>query len=419
MNNQASLAHARVDEQFQAQSPQWVVVIGVLSGGFEELGRTAREMIEDANLILGSWRQLNLLPDNIVAEKRPWPSPLVPALPRIFAESAAKKIVVLASGDPMFHGIGNTLRRVLPELDFSVISAPSSVSLACAELGWAVHHTPVYSLVTEDTDHLHLAIDQAQPFLVLGRNEHSPQDICDLLVERDAGQSKVVVLSDLGGADAHISEGTAAAPPAVSSALNIIAVKPSASARTLVSGLDEAHYDHDGQITKRHVRALSVSALQPIPGHTLWDIGGGSGSIAIEYLRASSNTQAVCFESNPERQARILANSARLGVNNRLSLAGKAPDAITEASSNPDRIFIGGGLTRAGVFETAWERLKPHGILVANAVTLETQARLWQLRRDYGGELTQIQIAHEHSIGSFHALEPALPVLQWIVEKNA
>ncbi|AHI22784.1 bifunctional cobalt-precorrin-7 (C(5))-methyltransferase/cobalt-precorrin-6B (C(15))-methyltransferase [Corynebacterium vitaeruminis] len=413
----SSTAALRTVDGHDAAHDEFVAVVGIAAGGFADLGRAAQQRIVKAEVIVGSWRQLGLLPDDIVGERRPWPSPLVPAIKPLFEECADKRVVVLASGDPMFHGIGTTLARVMPELEFEVYPAPSSASLACARLHWPLDRTPVYSIVTHDVASLHTAVDSGECFLVLGRNEHSPAEVCELLARRGNEKARVWVLSDLGGPDETIGEGTAGNPPEVHSSLNVIAVSPVQPGQSLVPGLADDNYITDGQLTKQHVRALSVAALRPRNTDTLWDIGGGSGSIAIEFLRATTNSRAICFESNAARQQTIFDNARNLGVLHRIAVQQGAPESFGDVPDTPDVIFIGGGLTHEGVFDQAWERLKPGGRLVANAVTLESEQMLMELWRTHGGQLARFEISAEHAIGRFHALKPALPVTQWTVTK--
>ena len=312
-------------------------------------------------------------------------------------------------------GLVRHCAAVSPPFPLVVYSHVSSASLACARLGWAVDRTPVHSLVTQVVESLVLPIESGLPFLVLGRDERSPGEVCQLLMDMDQPTARVEVLSDLGGVDESHAVGSAARPPAVVSALNVIAVIPARAGKPTTPGLPDDTYDHDGQLTKQHVRALSVAALGLRAGETLWDIGGGAGSVAIEALRGSTDTKAVCFETNEQRRARIFSNARTLGVAHRLAVQGAAPEAFGSVPVNPDAIFIGGGLTQPGVFDNAWQRLTPGGRLVANAVTVESAALLWQLRETYGGHITEFRISTEKPVGSFTTLSPALPVTQWVV----
>ncbi|QDZ42595.1 precorrin-6y C5,15-methyltransferase (decarboxylating) subunit CbiE [Corynebacterium sp. sy039] len=417
-------AYSNSDDHSMQQ--QYCAVVGIGAAGFSELGYKAQQLIINADVVVGSWRQLHLIPDDVSADKHPLPAPLLPALPKFFArlEEQYRRIVFLASGDPLFHGIGNTLLRLFPDKSFHIIPAVSSASLACSRLGWSVADTSVFSLVSNDISVLHRALDENQRFLVLGRDEQSPHDICQLLSQRHLSNSRVTVLSDLGSVDEQIIFSSAHTPPEVTSSLNVIAVEPHSddlgqdSIRSLTPGLSDHCYQHDGQLTKQHIRALTVCALQPRNGETLWDIGAGAGSVAIEFLRTTKNSHAICFESIPSRQENIMTNAHRLGVKRHIAIQGQAPQAFDSVPDAPDVIFIGGGLTNENLFHQAWLRLKQGGRLVANAVTIESEQLLWQLHKNYGGDLTKINVATQHSIGSFSAWRPAYPITQWVVVKK-
>lgn len=393
-----------------------IEVVGIGADGFPSLTDAARQALINADVIVGSWRQLNLLPEQCRAERRPWPSPLVPSIEPLFEELAGRRVAVLASGDPMFHGIGTTLVRIFGAQRLHIHSAPSSVALACARLGWAVDRTPVVSLVTKPVASIVPFVDGGQPFMVLCRDETSVGEVAALLQAVGHEAAKLTVLSDLGSPDEQELNGTAALPPLPVSELNVLAVVPQGPTHSCVPGLPDAEYENDGQLTKRDIRALTVSALAPRPGETLWDIGGGSGSIAIEAMRAEPQLSAYCFEVNHERKARIARNAMALGVPT-LKVLGAAPKACVDAPT-PDVIFIGGGLTSPALFETVWAALPVGGRLVANAVTVESEQKLWRLRKQYGGEMVRIAVAHEYHVGTFTTMKPALPVVQWRVTKE-
>lgn len=412
----------RLDTEIQPKdrNPHPITIVGIPAGGMSELGEQARHAVVQADIIFGSWRQLHLLTPDISAERQPWPSPLVPGITNLLQQHRGRNIVVLASGDPLFHGIASTIRRLLPDADLHIIPAASSASFACARLGWAVQDTPVHSLVTATVAGLGRIIDVAERFLILARDETSLPEIVDYLSQQGQGGAQLTVLQDLGSVDELITTGSVYNPPPVSSALYIVAVELTASQRfrySTVPGLPDSAYAHDGQITKRKIRALTLSALAPRPGEILWDVGGGSGSIAIKWLRAVATTKAVIFERDELRCQRIMDNARNLGVADRLAILHAAPEAYFEVPDAPNAIFIGGGLTIPTVFAGAFERLQPGGRLVANAVTLETQHVLWQLRQAHGGHLSELRIAHEHQVGTFHSLRPALPIVQWEVTK--
>ncbi|MCS4535071.1 precorrin-6y C5,15-methyltransferase (decarboxylating) subunit CbiE [Corynebacterium sp. HS2168-gen11] len=396
-----------------------VSVIGISAQGMSELGQAAKTALFHADVILGSWRQLNLISDDVPGERRPWTSPLLPALSKVFAELEGKRIAVLTSGDPMFHGIGALLKRKLPHKQVVIYSHVSSASLACARLGWQLERTPVYSLVNAVVETLVLAIESGQRFLVLGRDEKTPLEICELLVHMGQPQAQVEILSDLGSSDETIASGHAAKPPVVVSALNVIAVTPEYATLSRAPGLPDDCYDHDEYILPSHIRAVAIAALAPREQEVIWVIGGGAGSIAIEALRTTHTTRAVVFEQDQLRQARILKNSRNLGVCHRIAIQGSAPEKYIDVPDSPEKIFIGGGLTCDGVFEGAWERLQPGGRLVVHATTAETEQFIWELHAIFGGMITKFEIAHTQQIGAFHTLQPDVPVTQWVVEKSS
>ncbi|WP_080794946.1 precorrin-6y C5,15-methyltransferase (decarboxylating) subunit CbiE [Corynebacterium pacaense] len=429
MNQPLSAARVEVAEATAPKAPEEsITVVGIGADGFDELGHTAQTVLRRAEVVIGSWRQLNLIPDSIRAERRPWPSPMLPAIEPLFHEYTGMRIAVLASGDPMFHGVGSTLKRVLGIERIRVIPHSSSASLACARLGWALDVTPVSSLVSREVETLIPLIDSGIRFLVLGRDERSAPDIARLLVDMDHPAHRITVLSDLDSPDEEIARGSAAQPPQPVSSLNVIAIEPppglGTGTRSLLPGLGDDSFEHDGQLTKSDIRALTVSALAPRPGEVLWDIGAGSGSIAIEWLRALSLSggprgQAICFESDPDRAARITRNAARLGVP-WLKVMGAAPKALNDARYEglaPDAIFIGGGVGVDKLPETAWTLLRPGGRIVANAVTIESEQTLIRLRATHGGSLRRIQVSTEHRVGGFTAFKSALPITQWRASK--
>ncbi|MEZ2121343.1 precorrin-6y C5,15-methyltransferase (decarboxylating) subunit CbiE [Corynebacterium sp. CCM 9203] len=394
-------------------------VIGISAAGMSELPETSTARLRTADVVIGSWRQLNLIDGGISAERRPWPSPLLPSIRPLFEEFAGRRIVVLASGDPMFHGIGTTLTRIFGADRIEILPLASSVSLACAHLGWALDDTAVISLVTQPASAIIPLVDQGRRFLILGRDEKTPGDISELLSALGHGSAIIRVLSDLGGPDADVQTHRADAVTEPRSALNVIAVEPSGGpTRSLAPGLpDESYATDKGQLTKTDVRAWTVCALAPRPGEQLWDIGGGSGSVAIEWLRATPGTRAITFEKEPHRRRIISTNAQNLGVPH-LEILGAAPDCFRNADRDPDVVFIGGGLITPGLVDAVWSRLRPGGRLVANAVTIESEQVLWHHRARRGGRITRMQIASESTIGGFTALRPALPVTQWRVVKK-
>lgn len=403
-------------------------IIGIGAAGVETLTEPAKAALRQAGVVIGSPRQLDLVAPLTTADRIELPRPLAQGLAQVLEEHLAHMdVALLASSDPTFYGIATTVRNL--GLQPTIIPNVSSVSLACARLGWAQQHTEVYSLVTGHLSQLAVPAAKGMPFLVLGRDATSPKKVRDFLPET----TTVVLLSNLGAADEHIQTLRKGEVPDEVFGLHIMAITPAGrprEQRPLASpapGLPDDSFDHDGQLTKQHIRAVTVSALRPQAGDVLWDIGGGSGSIAIECLRMHANPvgfalgsphqmRAVCFERDPQRAVRIGENAAALGVETQLEILGAAPEVFPEAPA-PTVVFIGGGLTNPGVFAGAWERLAPGGRLVANAVTLETKQVLLDLRKRYGGTLVELQVSTEHAVGGFTTLKPALGVMQWSVHK--
>ncbi|KAB7845451.1 precorrin-6y C5,15-methyltransferase (decarboxylating) subunit CbiE [Streptomyces mobaraensis] len=399
-----------------------VTVVGIGADGWEGLAPGAREELRAAEVIVGGARQLGLVPEECPGERVAWPSPLRPAVPRLLAEHAGRRVAVLASGDPMFFGIGRTLADELgPEL-LRVLPHPSSASYACARLGWPLDGTEVVSLVGRPLDALAAALQPGRRLLLLSAGAGTPAEVAALLRERGFGPSAMTVLEQLGGDREARREGTADAweHPA-GDPLNVVAVvcrpAPDALRLSLVPGLPDEAYDHDGQLTKRHIRAATLAALGPAPGELLWDIGGGSGSIGIEWMRAHRSCRAVTVERDPARAGRIARNAAALGVPGLRVVTGAAPAAL-DGLPVPDAVFIGGGLTAPGLLDACWAALPEGGRLVANTVTLESEALLADRYRRHGGELVRLAVAHAVPVGGFTGWRQAMPVTQWSVVKG-
>jgi precorrin-6Y C5,15-methyltransferase (decarboxylating) len=347
---------------------------------------------------------------------------MLPALPGLFAELADRRVCVLASGDPMFHGIGATLARVLGPDRLHVVPHPSSVSLACARLGWAVDGVEVVSAVARSLARVRRVLAPGARLLVLSEDATTPAALAALLVDAGYGGSTMTVLARLGAPDERTVQGTArdwVHPPG--DPLNVVAVAcaadPGAPTRTEVPGLPDDAYDHDGQLTKREVRAVTLALLAPRPGELLWDVGAGNGSIGIEWLRAHRTCRAVAVESDPARADRIAANASVLGVPSLQVVRGRAPAALAGLPA-PDVVFLGGGITNPGVLDTCWAALRPGGRLVANAVTLEAEAVLVGARARHGGDLTRIEVSRAAPLGGFTGWRPAMPVTIWAVRRS-
>ncbi|MEV6847698.1 precorrin-6y C5,15-methyltransferase (decarboxylating) subunit CbiE [Actinoplanes sp. NPDC051411] len=402
----------------QTDNPDLVTVVGVGAGGWADLGRTPQEALLAAQVIFGSDRQLDLLPAEVAAERVAWPSPLLPALPDLLEAHAGRRRAVLASGDPMFHGIGATLVRLLGAARVRALPHPSSASLAAARLGWPLATTEVVSLVTADPAVLRRALNPGRRLLVLARDAGTPALVASLLTGCGYGEATVTVLEQLGGPAERVVAGTAASwehPPG--DPLAVLAVECGDGPRVaVVPGLQDDAYENDGQLTKREIRAVTLAALAPVPGALLWDVGAGSGSIGIEWMRSHPSCRAIAIESHSARAASIRRNASALGVPGLRVVEGAAPAALAGLPT-PDTVFVGGGLTRDGVLDACLAALPPGGRLVANAVTLETEAVLAAAYGKLGGDLTRVAVNRASPVGGFTGWRPMMPVTIWSVTR--
>ncbi|WP_433462247.1 precorrin-6y C5,15-methyltransferase (decarboxylating) subunit CbiE [Spirillospora sp. CA-128828] len=398
-----------------------ITVVGIGAEGWDGLTENSREALRAAEVLFGNQRQLDLVPGD-EPERVAWPSPLLPELPGLIERYEGRAIVVLASGDPMFHGIGSTLAGLLGPDRIRVLPHPSSPSLACARLGWPLDRVDVVSIVGRPAAALNAVVAPGRRLIVLGAGKEAPIIVGALLAGRGFGPSRMTVLCDLGAVEETVQLGVAEewTEPAASP-LTLIAVEcvpgPDAAPLARTPGLPDDAFEHDGQITKSEVRAVTLSRLAPLPGELLWDVGAGSGSVAIEWARAHPACEAIAIENSPNRAERISANAAALGVPRVQVVKGEAPDAL-DGLPEPDAVFIGGGLTAPGLLEHCWDALKPGGRLVANAVTLESEAKVAESRRSLGGELIRVGVERAAPLGGFTAWRPAMPVTLWTVRKD-
>lgn len=389
----------------------WLTVVGIGEDGFKGLGRNARHALLRASRIIGGQRQLDLLPVCIRGERELWPSPfsLEPLLARRF-----EPVCVLASGDPMFYGVGASLARQVAVDELLILPAPSSVSLAAARLGWPLQDVVTLSVVARPVAALNAHLASGVRLLVLSNDGQSPTAIAALLRASGFGPSRLSVFEHLGGAAERRIDGHAESwqDPAIA-ALNLVAIDCLADANTprlsRLAGLPDSAFKHDGQLTKRDVRAMTLARLAPTPGELLWDVGAGSGSIGIEWMRAHPSCRALAIEADAGRQQLIEHNRDALGVPGLQLIRGSAPQALAGLEA-PDAIFIGGGVTRDGVLDTCWQHLRPGGRLVANAVTLQSEMTLMAWRAQHGGELTRIHVAQAQPLGDFDTWRQALPI---------
>ena len=399
---------------------RWLSVVGLGEDGLDGLSPAARVLVGSAEVLVGGKRHLALVPDG-AGERLTWPTPLVDLLPEI-ERRRGRRVCVLATGDPLCHGVAKTLLRAFSRDDMEILPAPSAFSLACARMCWSL---PDCETLTLHGRPLELLVPSLQPgarVLLLSNDGGTAAKVAALLRNRGFGGSRMTVLEHMGGPEERRIEGPASDWDDTPRAdLNTIALDCEAGSGALyyptLAGLPDEAFDHDGQITKREVRAATLAVLAPVPGQLLWDVGAGAGSVAIEWLRAHRGNRAVAIERKPERAARIAANASALGTPLLQVATGAAPAALDDLEA-PDAVFVGGGLSDVAILETCWSLLKPRGRLVANAVTLEGEQALMEWRRKNGGALTRIAVSRAEPVGPFSGWRPLMPVTQLAAVKG-
>ena len=414
-------------------------VVGVGAEGFAELPASLQARVLDADVVLGGARHLAMLPFEEGQVREPWPSPLRTALPALLERFDDLDVVALASGDPLVSGIGTTLVALLGADAVRIAPAVSSVALARAAMGWSAESCAVVSVVGRPVELVARELAPGRRIIVLSSDGGTPVELAEMLVRLGFGASELHVLGNLGGADethqtmtayrvagadpSPAERTTTTAKPTTTTAepveapsfprLNIVAFEAAGPRSTgWAPGLPDDAYENDGQITKRDVRASALSRLQPTPGEHLWDVGAGSGSIGIEWMRAHPSCRTTAIEGHEERAARIERNAARLGVPGLRVVRGKAPEALAGLYA-PDAVFIGGGATVPGVLDCCLEALKPGGRIVVHGVTLETEQCIAAAHRAHGGELTRLSVETSSPIGRFTGWTPARTITQW------
>lgn len=397
-----------------------VTVVGIGADGWRGLAQAAQEELRASDVVLGSSRQLELLPD-LPAEPVSWPSPMLPALRSLLDEHAGRAVCVLASGDPMFFGVGSTIVRLLGAEHVRVFPQASSLSLACARMGWALDRVEVVSLVGRPVQQLHAVLQPDRQLLVLSADGSTPAATAELLTARGYGGSRMTALERLGSEEEHHLTGTAQDwQHSTADSLNIVAVEARADTGAALlprtPGLPDEAYEHDGQLTKREVRAITLAHLAPAPGQLLWDVGSGAASIAVEWMRTHPSCRAVAFEKREDRADRSERNAAELGVPALEVVRGSAPGVLADRE-RPSAVFVGGGVTAPGVVETCWRELLPGGRLVVNAVTVESEAVLASWHERLGGELLRTQVSRGAPVGGFTGWRAMMPVTTWKVTK--
>jgi len=402
----------------------WLTVVGIGEDGYDGLAPAARAALANAVLVAGSARQLALVPPS-TAERLVWPVPMVPALDAFLARERAanRPVVVLASGDPMLHGVGATLARRLAEGELRVLPQPSAFALACARLAWPAADVTLVSVVDRPIATVLKHLRPAARVVVYARDGETPAALAALLVAHGFGPSDLTAFERLGGPQERRTGARAEAWPitAECDALVLVAIAcaaaPGVRVLATVPGLPDDAFETDGQLTKREVRAATLARLEPRPGDVLWDVGAGTGSIGIEWARAHEACRTVAFERDPERAARIARNATALGVPELRVVTGDAVAGVAAYAAPPDAIFIGGGLSAPGLLAACWAALRPGGRLVANVVTLEGETLVAAAHARYGGELARIAVSRAEPVGGMLGWRPLMAVTQWAAVK--
>lgn len=397
----------------------WLSIVGIGEDGFDGLSLAARDLLGGAELIVGGKRHLAL----VASQDKPtleWETPFAASIPRLLAHRG-QRVVVLCSGDPFWYGAGSVLAEAVPAEETVAIPAPSTFAWAAARLRWRLEETMTLGLHARPIELLRPHLRTGARLIVLLRDGAATAQVAAYLSASGFGRSRLTVLQALGGPRERVRATTASgfALDDVTSpvALAIEAeAEPAAAILPRVAGLADEMFAHDGQLTKREIRAVTLSTLAPRGGELLWDVGAGAGSIGIEWLLAHPANRAIGIEARQDRLDRARANALSLGVPHFDLRLGTAPGALKDLPT-PDAIFVGGGASRESVLDAAWQALPPGGRLVVNSVTLETEAILIARHARHGGTLLRLSVEHAGAVGSLTGWRAAMPVVQWSVTK--
>lgn len=393
----------------------WLTVIGLGEDGLDGLSIAARAALDAADWLVGARRLLDMVPPTR-AQRIVWAG--LDGTIDAIAAARGSRVVVVASGNPMWFGVGATLARHFDPREIATFPSPSAFSLACSRMGWSMQDAVAVSAHALPLESIGRHLYPNRRLVVLSRDGETPAGMAAFLSERGFGASRMTVFEAMGGPRERCIEGLASqwSYPAVDP-LNTVAVEvmPDADARIfgMAPGLPDDAFIHDGLLTKREIRAVTLSALSPRPGEILWDVGAGNGSIAIEWLRINPSGRALAVERDHDRAQVLRINANRLGAPSVEIIEGSAPDVLDEIPGDPDVIFIGGGLTSGETLETCWDRLPSGGRLVVNVVALESAALLFAFQKRFGGTLTQLAIARNAPVGAMTKFEPMAPVIQY------
>jgi precorrin-6B C5,15-methyltransferase / cobalt-precorrin-6B C5,C15-methyltransferase len=397
----------------------WLSIVGIGEDGFDGLSTAARDIISRAELIVGGKRHLAL----VASQAKPtleWETPFSASIPKLLVHRG-RRVVVLCSGDPFWYGAGSVLAEAVGAEETVAIPAPSTFAWAASRLRWRLEETMTLGLHARPIELLRPHLRNRARLIVLLRDGAAAAQVATYLNSSGFGSSRLTALEALGGPRERVRTTTAAGfaldDVAAPVALAIEAMaEPGAMILPRVAGLPDEMFAHDGQLTKREIRAVTLSTLAPRGGELLWDIGAGAGSIGIEWLLAHPANRAIGIEARQDRLDRAKANALSLGVPHLDLRLGTAPEALKDLPT-PDAIFVGGGASREGVLDAAWQALPPGGRLVVNSVTLETEAILIARQARHGGTLLRLSVEHAGAVGDRTGWRAAMPVVQWSVTK--
>ena len=396
----------------------WLHIVGIGEDGMDGLLPATRAVVEAAEVIVGGDRH-HRLSEAVTAERVAWPSPF-DALIDLLMSYKGRRVVVLATGDPLWFSVGARIGRAIDPTEITYHPQVSAFQLASARMGWSVADVETLTVHGRPVEQMIAFIQPQARLLILTTGAETPAKIAAFLTERGFGKSKMTVLAAMGGQDEARFDGVAESWAHEVPAFNTLAVEcvaaPDAALLPRVPGLADELFEHDGTMTKQEVRSVTLSKLMPMRGALLWDIGTGCGSVAVEWMRGARYARAVGIEPRADRRAMAAANALALGVPKLELIDGYVPEAL-EGLEAPDAVFIGGGLSRE-VFEAAWAALRPLGRLVCNAVTLESEAVLLELHKEFGGELVKISVARAEPVGRLTGWRPLMPVTQWSLIKR-
>lgn len=399
-------------------SAPWLDIIGIGEDGVDGLSKQAIETLKSADIIIGGDRHHSLAP-NPTAKRIAWPSPFDAMIDEIKSHKG-KRLVILVTGDPLWYSVGARILKAIPAQEIRFFPQLSAFQWAACRMGWSLADCETLTIHGRADSQILPHLAPGIRMLILTQDGDSPANVASMLTDRGFGKSKITALAALGGGREERFDGTAESwshrvPDFHTLAVECVADR-GASWYSRVGGMPDEAFTHDGQMTKRSIRAVTLSALAPFPDAVLWDVGAGCGSVAIEWMRAARGARAFAIESSDVRIAMIEENAVNLGTEKIGIVHGNAPEALADLET-PDAVFVGGGLSQTGVFETCWDRLRSGGRLVANAVTLESEARLLELREVHGGEMQRICVQSAEAVGRFSGWKPLMPVTQWMVIK--